>query len=41
MIAMGTTEFIEFGTGEVLCGMLKRIDKSIMARSVQNNESLN
>ena len=41
MIAMGTTEFIEFGTGEVLCGMLKRIDKSIMARSVQNIESLN
>ncbi len=41
MIAMGTTEFIEFGNGEVLCGMLKRIDKSIMARSVQNIESLN
>ncbi|MFO0046142.1 MAG: ACP S-malonyltransferase, partial [Armatimonadota bacterium] len=41
MIAMGTTEFIEFGNGEVLCGMLKRIDKTIMARSVQNIESLN
>jgi len=41
MIAMGTNEFIEFGNGEVLCGMLKRIDKSIMARSVQNIESLN
>lgn len=32
MIADGVTEFIEFGPGEVLCGMLKRIDKSVPAR---------
>jgi [acyl-carrier-protein] S-malonyltransferase len=34
MIADGATEFIEFGTGEVLCGMMKRIDKSVIARAV-------
>lgn len=33
MIAAGVTEFIEFGVGEVLCGMLKRIDKTVPAQS--------
>lgn len=33
MVAAGATEFIEFGVGEVLCGMLKRIDKSVTARA--------
>jgi [acyl-carrier-protein] S-malonyltransferase len=32
MISAGVTEFIEFGAGEVLCGMLKRIDKSIPSK---------
>ena len=37
MIADGVTEFIEFGPGEVLCGMLKRIDKSVPARRFSVN----
>lgn len=35
MIADGATEFVEFGGGEVLCGLIKRIDKSASFRSVQ------
>ncbi len=37
MIADGVTEFIEFGPGEVLCGMLKRIDKAVPARRFSVN----
>lgn len=37
MIADGVTEFIEFGPGEVLCGMLKRIDKLVPARRFKVN----
>jgi [acyl-carrier-protein] S-malonyltransferase len=37
MIADGVTEFIEFGPGEVLCGMLKRIDKSVPGRRFSVN----
>ena len=37
MIADGVTEFIEFGPGEVLCGMLKRIDKTVPARRFSVN----
>lgn len=37
MIADGVTEFVEFGPGEVLCGMLKRIDKSVPGRRFSVN----
>ena len=37
MITDGVTEFIEFGPGEVLCGMLKRIDKTVPARRFSVN----
>ena len=37
MIADGVTEFVEFGPGEVLCGMLKRIDKTVPARRFSVN----
>jgi [acyl-carrier-protein] S-malonyltransferase len=40
MIADGVTQVIEFGVGEVLCGMMKRIDKTVTARAVQDADSL-
>jgi [acyl-carrier-protein] S-malonyltransferase len=40
MIASGVTEVVEFGVGEVLCGMMKRISKEVSSRSVQDADSL-
>jgi [acyl-carrier-protein] S-malonyltransferase len=36
----GVDTFIEFGSGEVLCGLMKRIEKSARTASVQDVESL-
>lgn len=36
----GVTHFIEFGTGEVLCGLLKRIDGEAIAISVNSPEGI-
>jgi [acyl-carrier-protein] S-malonyltransferase len=40
MIAGGVTGVIEFGHGKVLGGLMKRIDKSVPAINVQDDESL-
>jgi [acyl-carrier-protein] S-malonyltransferase len=40
MIADGMAEAVEFGVGEVLCGMMKRIDKAVITSSVQDQETL-
>ncbi len=40
MLANGITRFVEFGSGEVLCGLMKRIDKSAQTLSVQDKASL-
>jgi len=41
LIRDGVTIFVEVGPGNVLSGLLKRIDKSVKAISVNNLESLN
>lgn len=41
MIASGTTTFVEFGSGEVLTGLLKRIDKEATGMAVHDAASLN
>jgi [acyl-carrier-protein] S-malonyltransferase len=40
MIAGGVTRVIEFGQGKVLSGLMKRIDKTVSAANVQDDESL-
>jgi [acyl-carrier-protein] S-malonyltransferase len=40
MIARGVNAMIEFGHGKVLGGLMKRIDKSVAAINVQDDESL-
>lgn len=40
MIADDVTKFIECGVGEVLCGLLKRIDKSVTSAAVYDMDSL-
>lgn len=39
-LSEGFDTFIEFGSGDVLCGLMKRIDKSAKALSVQDPDSL-
>lgn len=40
MIAAGIDTFVEVGNGKVLCGLLRKIDKSISTFAVQDSESL-
>jgi [acyl-carrier-protein] S-malonyltransferase len=40
LLADGIDTFIELGSGEVLSGLMRRIEKSARAVSVQDNESL-
>lgn len=40
MVALGATEFIEFGAGEVLGGLIRRTDKTVAARRVAESEDL-
>ena len=40
MSARGITIVLEFGPGKVLSGLCKRIDKSLLAISVNDDESL-
>ena len=37
---LGVTTFLEFGSGKVLSGLVKRIDKTAVAKSIDNPESL-
>jgi [acyl-carrier-protein] S-malonyltransferase len=41
LIAQGVTTFVEVGPGNVLSGLLKRIDRSVRTLSVNDLESLN
>ena len=41
LIENGTTVFVEVGPGNVLSGLLKRIDKSVKAIPVNDLKSLN
>ncbi len=36
LVDKGVTEFIEIGNGSVLCGLIKRIDRSVIASSLGN-----
>lgn len=40
MVSYGVNEFVECGVGEVLLGMLKRIDKSVSGRAVFDSASI-
>lgn len=40
LLADGIDTFIEFGSGDVLCGLMRRIEKSARAHSVQDTDSL-
>ena len=40
MIGDGVTQFIECGVGEVLCGLIKRTDKSVPTSAVYDMETL-
>lgn len=40
MAALGVEQAVECGPGKVLCGLVKRIDKSIVAHNVSDIESL-
>ena len=39
-IGAGLTEFVEFGPGKVLSGLIKRIDKTVQTASIQDGASL-
>jgi [acyl-carrier-protein] S-malonyltransferase len=41
MVANGVTEIVECGSGEVLCGLMKRISRDVASRAVQDSASLN
>lgn len=41
MIEQGITQFIEVGSKNVLCGMIRRIDRSVSAISVENLAGIN
>lgn len=36
MVALGVTEFVEIGPGKVLSGLVKRIDKGVVAKNVED-----
>ena len=40
MISMGVEEFIELGSGKVLTGLIKRIDRNVDAFSVETIEDI-
>ncbi len=40
ILAQGITRFVEFGSGEVLSGLMRRIDKTAQTLSVQDKASL-
>jgi [acyl-carrier-protein] S-malonyltransferase len=40
IISQGTTTFIEFGPGNVLAGLLRRIDKKVTVISVNSIEGV-
>ena len=40
MIAGGIDTFVECGPGKTLCGLIKKIDKSVTALGVENEETL-
>ena len=41
MIGDGVTKFIECGVGEVLCGLIKRINRDVSSAAVYDMETLN
>jgi [acyl-carrier-protein] S-malonyltransferase len=41
MIEQGITQFIEVGSKNVLCGMIRRIDRSVSAISIENLAGIN
>ena len=41
MIAQGVTELIELGPGNVLTGLMKRIDRSASARAIGTADEVN
>ena len=40
MIADGVTTFVECGPGKTLCGLIRKIDKTVTALQVENEETL-
>lgn len=40
LVALGATGFVEVGTGRVLCGLLRSLDKGIASWNVEDPESL-
>jgi [acyl-carrier-protein] S-malonyltransferase len=40
MVRLGVTSFIEIGPGKVLSGLLKRIDKEVVASNIEDSASL-
>jgi [acyl-carrier-protein] S-malonyltransferase len=36
MVELGVTSLIEIGPGKVLCGLVKRIDKSVAAKNIED-----
>ena len=41
MLALGVTDFIEIGPGKVLSGFIKKIDKTVGMKQVDDLASLN
>ncbi len=41
LLSQGVTEFYEIGAGSVLCGLIKRIDRSVVAAALGTPEDLN
>lgn len=40
MLAEGVSDFLEFGSGKVLCGLIKRIDRQAKVAQIENNATL-
>jgi [acyl-carrier-protein] S-malonyltransferase len=40
LIDAGIDTFVECGPGKTLCGLIKKIDKSVAAYNVENEETL-